>query len=193
MSTRILIIEDNPANMELMSYLLLRFGYEVDMAANGKQGLEKASFRPPDLVICDLEMPEMNGFEAGTKIKTVLGCEAIPLVAVTAFAMVGDRDKVLTAGFNGYLSKPIFLETFVAQIESFLPIEKRCGRAPVQFHQTSEPALLPEQTGRATILVVDDSPVNLSLFRSTLEPSGYGVVTAGTAPGGGGGGRSTAI
>jgi two-component system cell cycle response regulator len=100
-----------------------------------------------------------------------------PLVAVTSVAMVGDRDRVLRAGFDGYLSKPLDPERLVAQEENFLPPEKHCRRVPaVTVSAGEDAAASPPRHG--CILVVDDCPVNLSLIRSTLEPFGDEVITA---------------
>jgi CheY-like chemotaxis protein len=118
---RILIIEDNPANMQLMAYLLNAFKHTVIEAASGALGLRMAQSERPDLILCDLQMPEMDGYQVAQRIKQNPHIETIPLVAVTAYAMVGDRDKVLASGFNGYIAKPIDPELFVAQVEAFLP------------------------------------------------------------------------
>jgi two-component system cell cycle response regulator len=91
--------------------------------------------------------------------------------------MVGDRDKILKAGFDGYIPKPIFPETFVKQVEEFLAVEKVTGKLRLDSFQESISGLAPERK-TATILAVDDSPLNLSLIHSTLEPSGYKVVSA---------------
>ncbi len=179
MSARILVIEDNITNMELMVYLLDAFGYEVETARDGKDGLQKAFRWSPDLIICDLEMPEVNGYEVALQLRSVPAAKKIPLIAVTAYAMVGDRDKILAAGFDGYLPKPIYPDIFVKQIEGFLDIDKHSGHQPdVSGAAEALPTLVP--SCRAALLVVDDSPVNLSLLRSTFEPSGYKVVSAAT-------------
>lgn len=128
MSARILIIEDNPTNMELMVYLLQAFGYTTLTASSGAAGLNSASQEMPDLIICDIELPDMTGYDIARQLKQDTGLRAIPLVAVTAFAMVGDRDRVLSAGFNGYLAKPIEPEVFVGQVEAFLPADRLAGR-----------------------------------------------------------------
>jgi two-component system cell cycle response regulator len=179
MAARILIIEDNQTNMELMVCLLAAFGYTPETARDGKEGFDKAEREPPDLIICDLEMPEMNGYKVAQQLKSRAELQRIPLIAVTAYAMVGDRNRVLTAGFDGYLPKPLDPESFVQQVETFLPPEKRFGRAPAVRDMAGTPAQ-PRQPKRATILVVDDSPINLSLIRSTVEPSGYQVIGAET-------------
>jgi CheY-like chemotaxis protein len=124
---RILVIEDNPSNMALMVYLLKAFGHMTDEAEGGEAGLAAARREPPDLVLCDLQMPGMDGFEVARQLKADPALCAVPVVAVTAYAMVGDREKVLAAGFNGYITKPISPERFVEQVETFLPPEPRSG------------------------------------------------------------------
>lgn len=178
MPARILIIEDNPTNMELMLYLLNAFGYEVITASDGREGIESAlADPPPDLIICDVEMPHLNGYQVAEQLRTKLDLKKIPLVAVTAYAMVGDREKVLAAGFSGYISKPISPDTFMQQIESFLHPEKRPRQGPALSRAASTGAAT-VSSRRATILVVDDLMENIDLIRSTLEPSGYKVITA---------------
>src|SRR3989442_10192944 len=121
MTARILIIEDNPTNLELMVYLFRAFGYAPLTARDGQEGLEAITREAPDLIICDLEMPGVDGYQVGRQGKSRSRLQKVPVVAVTAFAMVGDRDKVLMAGFEGDISKPINSQTFVKQIEAFLP------------------------------------------------------------------------
>ncbi len=174
---RILIIEDNQANLDLMTYLLEAFGHTTLCAVNGEAGLEAAERENPDLVVCDLQLPKVDGYEVARRLKSRPHTRAIPLVAVTAYAMVGDRDGALAAGFDGYLSKPIIPETFVRQVEDFLTPEQRSGKKPPAAEQSPTPTP-PAQ--RATILVVDDSPINLSLISSTLEPFGYQIIPAGS-------------
>jgi CheY-like chemotaxis protein len=123
---RILIIEDNGANMELMSYLLRAFGHMVQEAMDGNAGIKLSKYGPFDLVLCDLQMPDMDGYEVVRRMKQDL--PLIPMIAVTAYAMVGDRDRVLAAGFDGYIPKPINPETFVSEIEAFLPLQARLGK-----------------------------------------------------------------
>ncbi len=177
MPAQILIIEDNETNLELMVYLLRAFGYHSVLARDGEEGLQKASSAAPDLIICDLQVPKLDGYEIGRRLKSDLRLRTIPLIAVTALAMVGDRDKVLAVGFDGYLPKPIVPETFVSQVEAFLPAELRSNQRPHTSSVAGSPAERPAKL--ATILVVDDSPINLSLIRSTLEPFGYEVIVAG--------------
>ena len=128
----ILIIEDNQTNMQLMAYLLRAFGHIVMEAVDGKTGLAVAERECPDLILCDLQMPGMDGYEVLRRIKQNTSLDLIPIVAVTAYAMVGDREKVLYAGFNGYIPKPINPEAFLGQVEVFLPYEKRSGPSNVE-------------------------------------------------------------
>src|SRR5688572_181690 len=116
MATRILIIEDNPANMELMAYLLETFGYSVSGAMDGAEGLRRAREEQWDLVVCDVQLPDMDGFDVASALKASPATRAMPIVAVTALAMAGDREKVIAAGFDGYLTKPIDAERFVPQL-----------------------------------------------------------------------------
>jgi CheY-like chemotaxis protein len=123
---RILIIEDNRENMELMAYLLRAFGHMVLEAVEGEAGLKLAKYGPIDLILCDLQMPGMDGYEVVRRMK--VNSSSIPMIAITAYAMVGDRDKVLASGFDGYIPKPINPETFVGEIEAFLSPQVRLGK-----------------------------------------------------------------
>lgn len=118
---QILVIEDNPANLELMTYLLAAFGHVPLTAIDGEQGIEVARRKIPDAVICDINLPRMDGYQIVGQLKSEYPLKDIPLIAVTALAMVGDREKLLAAGFDGYISKPIDPECFVKQVEGFLP------------------------------------------------------------------------
>lgn len=179
MGARILIIEDNPDNLELMSYLLAAFGHTVVAAEGGIQGLELAVGEMPDLIVCDVQLPDIDGYEIARQLRLLADISATPLVAVTALAMVGDSDRVMAEGFDGYLPKPIDPETFVQQLESFLPP----GRHSLhRYAQISRANTEPDTTEkRFTILAVNSQPLHLELARSILLPSGYRVVTAGDA------------
>jgi two-component system cell cycle response regulator DivK len=118
---RILLIEDNPANLELARYLLAHNGHEVLLATDGQQGLDVARRERPELIVCDLQMPVLDGYGVLAQLKLDPAISAIPIVALTAFSMAGDEQKVREAGFDGYFSKPIEPENFVQQIEAFVP------------------------------------------------------------------------
>jgi len=117
---RILVIEDNEQNLYLASFLLEKSGYEVIAARDGQEGIDKACREQPDLIVLDMQLPVIDGYEVAERLKEMPECKAIPIVAVTSFAMVGDREKVLAAGCQGYIEKPINPETFVQEIERHL-------------------------------------------------------------------------
>jgi CheY-like chemotaxis protein len=125
MSARIVLIEDHPDNMELMAYLLKAVGHTYCCATDGARGLELIRREHPDLILCDLQMPVMDGFEVLQQLRQDEALRHTPIVAVTALSMPEDRQKVLRAGFNGYFSKPIEPENFVAQLDAWLPPDKR--------------------------------------------------------------------
>jgi two-component system cell cycle response regulator len=183
MKQRVLIIEDNPANLELMTYLFQAFGYTPLTALNGVEGLELARSEAPDLILCDIRMIGMDGYEVVRRIKSDPALKKIITIAVTAHAMVGDGDRILAAGFDGYLAKPIDPETFVGQVESFLGPSLSPSVLSAQVHDSTRSERDALSTGdRASILVLDDVDSNLSLARSILEPQGYLVVTAKSVP-----------
>ncbi len=170
--TRILVIEDNPANMELARYVLEAFGYTVSAAVDGEIALELALDEPPDLVICDLQLPGIDGIEVARRLKAQASLAHVPLIAVTAYAMVGDRERVLAAGFDGYISKPIDPQTFVPQIAAFL---KSAAPTPKPRDTPAAAAGKPMPKARARALVLDDSPANIERLGSLLEPNGIAV------------------
>ena len=120
MTIKILVIEDNVINLELITYLLRAFGYTVITASDGDKGIELAHRERVDLIICDIYMPKVDGYEVASHLKQHPVLKNIPLIAVTALAMVGDRDKILAAGFDGYINKPIIPEIFVDQINCLI-------------------------------------------------------------------------
>jgi len=130
MAARILILDDNPENLDLMTYLLDAFGHTTLKAMDGEEGLELARREKPNLILCDLHMPKLDGFEVARQIRRDPQLSEVPLVAVTASAMQGDLEKVMAAGFNGYITKPIVPEEFVSQAEEFLKVELRSGATP---------------------------------------------------------------
>lgn len=125
MAARILLIEDDQVSLDLMTYLLTAYGHTVLQAMNGREGVERAHAELPDLILCDNQMPLLGGADVAQILKSEPATRAIPLVSVTASAMTGDRAKILAAGFDGYVAKPITPETFVAEIDAFLPADRR--------------------------------------------------------------------
>lgn len=176
MTTRVLIVEDNAMNRELMDYLLRAFAFETLKAVDGAIGLEIARRERPDLIVCDVQMPVLDGYAFAHEAKSDALLRDIPLVAVTAFAMVGDRDRMLAHGFDGYIPKPIEPLAFIQAINATLPVPMRATGAPQP--PPTHASRLPS-TG-TTVLVLDDTPMNLELKRGLLQPHGYTVVTADT-------------
>ena len=120
MKTKILLVEDNEQNRYLATFLLEQRGYEVVHAESGPQGLELAATARPDLVLLDIQLPGMDGHAVARALKADPTLKVIPIVAVTSYAMAGDREKVLAAGAEGYIEKPINPATFGAEVERFL-------------------------------------------------------------------------
>ena len=128
MAAKILVIEDDMASRELVTYLLTCAGYSLRSATNGAEGLRAVDAELPDLIICDLQMPVMNGFEVLQQLRADPKLRAITVIAVTAFSMSGDEDRALSAGFDDYFSKPINPQTFVYSIDALLPANLRAAR-----------------------------------------------------------------
>src|ERR1700689_4747245 len=119
MRAKILLIEDNAENRYLVTFLLQQRGHEIIAAESGPQGLDLAARMRPDLILLDIQLPGMDGHAVARAIKSDPLLRHIPVVAVTSYAMVGDREKCLAAGAEGYIEKPINPESFVAEIERF--------------------------------------------------------------------------
>lgn len=117
---RILVIEDNETNIYLVGFILRKNGYEVIEARSGEEGVELALKERPDLIIMDIQLPGIDGLEATKRIKESEANREIPIIALTSYAMTGDREKSLNAGCTGHLEKPINPETFIAEIEKYL-------------------------------------------------------------------------
>ncbi len=119
--SKILLVEDNEMNRDMLSRRLQRRGYEVIIAVDGAQGVALASSEHPDLVLMDMSLPVMDGWEATKTIKANPTTSSIPVIALTAHAMSGDRTKALEAGCNDYDTKPIELPRLLEKIQAFLP------------------------------------------------------------------------
>jgi CheY-like chemotaxis protein len=125
---RLLVVEDNRVNLELMTYLLTAFGHDVVVAVSGQAALAELRRTRVDLVVCDVHMPGMDGVQLVTELRAHPGTADLAVIAVTAAAMVGDRERLLAAGFDGYLAKPIDPHAFAQQVEEFLR-QRRSGAA----------------------------------------------------------------
>ena len=117
---KVLVVEDNEDNLYLIRFVLEENGYEVIEARNGAEGVEKAIKEQPDLIIMDIQLPDINGLETTRRIRESEADNGVPIVALTSYAMTGDREKALNAGCTGYIEKPINPDTFVADIEKYL-------------------------------------------------------------------------
>jgi two-component system cell cycle response regulator DivK len=120
MSKRILYIEDNPDNRLLVRRVLQVEGYTIFEAVDGHEGLAKAAELQPDLILMDINLPEIDGYEVTARLKQLPGMGRVPIIAVTANVMKGDREKTLAAGCDGYIQKPIDIDILPNQIERFL-------------------------------------------------------------------------
>ncbi|OGP30049.1 MAG: hypothetical protein A2038_14395 [Deltaproteobacteria bacterium GWA2_57_13] len=124
---KILLVEDNPVNRRLAEFLLRSHGYQVLEAATAQEAFEIIKTNRPDLIVMDIQLPVIDGLEATKKLKEDSATRDIPVVAVTSYAMKGDREKALAAGCAGYITKPIDKATFVQEVASHLAHK---GRGP---------------------------------------------------------------
>ncbi|MDX2138974.1 MAG: response regulator [Chloroflexota bacterium] len=120
MAMRILCVEDNPQNMRLVRKILTSAGYEVLEAADGMSGIQIAQTEHPNLILMDVNLPDIDGLEATTRLKSQTAMAAIPIIALTANAMHGDRERCLAAGCNGYVPKPITKNELLNTVAHFL-------------------------------------------------------------------------
>ncbi len=123
MGNEILIIEDNEQNIYLVTFLLEKNGYNVIQARDGAEGIKMAKDYKPMLVLLDIQLPVIDGHEVARQLKSNLKTKDIPIVAITSYAMVGDREKVLEAGCSGYIEKPINPDLFIDEIKPFIATE----------------------------------------------------------------------
>jgi len=120
MKRKILVIEDNEQNLYLVRFILEQNGYEVFAALDGKSGIEMAASLKPDMVLLDIQLPGMDGYAVARNLRKNPDLTALPIVAVTSYAMPGDREKTIEAGCDGYIEKPIDPDIFMAQVEQHL-------------------------------------------------------------------------
>jgi len=120
MPRKILIVEDNQDSRELVVKVLKNKGYQTIEAADGEEALEKVAAEKPDLILLDISIPKIDGYEVAKRLKSQEEFRDIPIVALTAHAMKGDREKVIVAGFEGYISKPINVRELPDQVKSYL-------------------------------------------------------------------------
>ena len=129
---RILVVEDDMDNYELVRFVLERAGYDVFLAVNGRDGVAAARLQKPDLILMDLGMPEMDGWNAAQKLKADESTKSISLFALTAHTLPSERKRAIEAGYDGYISKPIHMDGFLKMIEGAFGKhkEKKLRKAP---------------------------------------------------------------
>jgi two-component system cell cycle response regulator len=165
MPSRILIVEDDLATRELMARLLRQAGHAVTGADDGAAGLRLALEQRPDLVLCGLRPPSMDGEAVARALRADPGCAHVPLLAVGRLAQAGERERVLAAGFDGYVCKPIEPASFVAEVEAFLPLPAAAGAVPAQ----------------PILLVVDDDAFMRDVLVDALEGEPWRILSAASA------------
>ncbi|HEV8231662.1 MAG TPA: response regulator, partial [Thermoanaerobaculia bacterium] len=174
---RILVVEDSPDIRVLIRLLLEAAGHEVLTAADGRAGADAARTERPDLVLMDLSLPVLSGWEAAREIKGDATTSSIPVLAVTAHAMHGDRERALAAGCDGFIAKPIDEEAFEPLVRSYL--HRPADESP-SFELATEPAPRASGPEPGRILVVDDHEEVAQLIKHDLEGEGHEVVVART-------------
>ena len=120
---RILLVEDNEMNRDMLSRRLIRSGYEVFLAVDGQQGADMALSEQPDLILMDIQLPGIDGYEATRRIRKIPALAKVPIIAVTSYALSGDEAKTREAGCDGYVAKPYSPRQLLAKIREFLPLE----------------------------------------------------------------------
>jgi CheY-like chemotaxis protein len=130
MNGKILVIEDNEQNLYLIRYILEDSGYEVYSAQDGKKGIETAVALLPDLILLDIQLPTMDGYAVARQLRQNPDLADTPIIAVTSYAMPGDREKAIGAGCSGYIEKPIDPDTFSSQVEQHLFTKRNKAREP---------------------------------------------------------------
>ncbi len=120
---KVLIIEDNENNMYMMRFIVNKLGHEVLEARDGASGVDLAERERPDLILMDIQLPVLDGYAATRRIREDPALAAIPIIAVTSYAMVGDREKAIAAGCTAYVEKPIDPPSFIKVLEKYVPAE----------------------------------------------------------------------
>lgn len=183
---RILVVDDEPQNLELMEAMLLPSGYEVLLAGGGEEGLRLAREQKPDLIILDLMMPGISGFEVCARLKLEPQSASIPVLFVTALHQLSDKERALAAGGDDFLTKPFQRAELLTRVEALLRVRhlnRDLDRALAYLHelevarhaQQARPVAAPPTPApeAGTILVVDDEPLARQLFTDVLHEAGY--------------------
>ncbi|MGO9019145.1 MAG: response regulator [Syntrophobacteraceae bacterium] len=125
MKHKVMVIEDNEQNLYLITFLLEHNGYEVIQARDGSTAIQIAMKTNPDLILLDIQLPETDGYAVARRFRSEPEFACVPIVAVTSYAMVGDREKCIEAGCTGYIEKPIDPDTFITELEKYLLIGRK--------------------------------------------------------------------
>lgn len=186
-SGRILVVDDEPHNLELMEAILLPEGYQVFLAGGGEAALALAHEKTPDLIILDLMMPSLSGFEVCARLKTDPGTRGIPVLFVTALTDVGDKERAMAVGGDDFLTKPFHRAELLVRVEALLKVRhlnRYLDTALATLHE-QEPArhrqrvgqrpALPAAPGAASILIVDDEALPRRLYADVLRDAGHVV------------------
>ena len=135
MHPTVMIIDDDEINQIMMEFMINGFNCEAVTALNGIEGLDLARARAPGIIFCDIQMPVLNGYQTLARLRADPVLAAIPMIAMTAHAMVGDRERILAAGFDGYISKPFELNEIGRQLHAHLPV--RTPSVPRRYQRLS--------------------------------------------------------
>jgi CheY-like chemotaxis protein len=172
---KILYVEDDPKSRLVIKKVLENTGCQVYDAENGKEGIKKAVDILPDIILMDIMLPVMDGLEATRQIRKIDTISKTPIIALTAKAMVTDREQILAAGCDEYISKPIDIPHFLETLSQYLDINLSLSSPPpIPKSGTAPPSLTPSQT----ILVVDDLPQTLTILEKIFTAEGYKIFTA---------------
>jgi CheY-like chemotaxis protein len=137
---KVLVAEDNPVNRELLRELLENRGYTVVEACDGQEALRMVDETQPDILLLDIGMPVLDGYAVARRIRENPALAPLPLLAITAYAMQGDREKILHSGFDGYLSKPVNARALADELERLLRKREDRNTPPNQLHESSPSA-----------------------------------------------------
>ena len=182
---KVLIVEDNEMNRDMLSRRLERRGYEVLIAIDGESGVEAARTQKPDLILMDMSLPGLDGWEATRLLKADPDVKKTPIIGLSAHAMSSDRDRAIQVGCDDYDTKPVEINRLLSKIEKWLStlpsVAPAVAASPVAAPPVSEPMELtepPEPTASGTVLIVEDNEMNRDMLSRRLERRGYKVVIA---------------
>ncbi len=179
---RVLVVDNEPQNLELVEAILAPAGYEVLLASNGEEALALTNEKQPDLIILDLMMPGLSGFEVCARVKMHPQTGGVPVLFVTALSQSGDKERALAAGGDEFLMKPFQRAELLARVEALTKVRRLnrdLDRALVYLHEmelaghVTQPRNPAAPPGAASILVVDDEPLPRQLFSDMLREAGY--------------------